>query len=137
MFLNCHLSCKIVGNNIKYFFLTLQCEIPNECQPMLRSEELGWGSWMDIRWQLIFVVDKIGWELQWISIKEEIGIGIQWMFRMIKRVGKLWVRAIWKIEYWIDVFWSNHCIGKVKAKYRKFSMKIQIKLKYVCVNFRE
>ena len=74
---------------------------------------------MDIRWQLIFVVDKIGWELQWISIKEEIGIGIQWMFRMIKRVGKLGIRAaIWKIEYWIDVFWSNHCIGKVKAKYR-------------------
>ena len=24
-------------------------------------------------------VDKIGWELEWLSSKEEVGIGIHWM----------------------------------------------------------
>ena len=36
---------------------------------------LGWGleSWN------MLGIDKIGWELEWISTKEEVGIGIQWM----------------------------------------------------------
>ena len=79
--------------------------IPNECQPMLGLEELGlgWGlgSWNGLD-RNQFGEDKIGWELEWISTKEEVGIGIQWMFRMIKRIGKVGVRAIGKIEHWID-----------------------------------
>ena len=37
---------------------------------------LGWGlgSWDQLG------IDKIGWELGWIPTKEEVGIGIQWMW---------------------------------------------------------
>jgi len=44
-------------------------------------------------------VDKIGLELEWNTDKEEVRIGIQWMFRMLKMVGKLGVRVIVKIEF--------------------------------------
>ena len=42
---------------------------------------LGWGlgSWNRLdRDQL--GIDKIGWELGWITTEEEVGIGIQWMW---------------------------------------------------------
>ena len=58
---------------------------------MLGLEELGlrWGlgSWNRLDMDQLGV-NKIGSELEWISGKEEVGIGIQWMLRMIKRVGK-------------------------------------------------
>jgi len=59
--------------------------IPTECQPMLGLEELGlgWGlgSWNRLDKDQLGV-DKIGWKLEWISLsaKEEVGIGIQWLW---------------------------------------------------------
>ena len=58
---------------------------PTECQPMLGLEELGlgWGlgSWNRLDKDQLGV-DKIGWKLEWISLsaKEEVGIGIQWLW---------------------------------------------------------
>ena len=42
-------------------------------------------------------IDKIGWELGWISTKEEVGFGIQWMWGC-ERVGISGVGVIGKIE---------------------------------------
>ena len=44
---------------------------------------LGWGlgSWNGLERDLQLGVDKIGWELEWISTKEKVEIGIQWIFR--------------------------------------------------------
>ena len=56
--------------------------IPNECQQMLGLKELGlgWGlgSWNGLERDQLGV-GKIGWELERISTKEEVGIGIQLM----------------------------------------------------------
>ena len=50
-------------------------------------EELGLGWWLR-SWNRLdgdqLGIDEIGWELEWISTKEEVGIGIQWMFRWWK-----------------------------------------------------
>ena len=44
--------------------------IPNECQPMLGLEELGLGWGLGSRNDRAqFGVNKIGWELEWISNK--------------------------------------------------------------------
>ena len=44
---------------------------------------LGWG-WGLGSWNRLdrdkLGINKIGWELGWISTKEEVGIGIQWMW---------------------------------------------------------
>ena len=42
---------------------------------------LGWelGSWNRLDRDKLGI-DKIGWELEWIPTKVEVGIGIQWMW---------------------------------------------------------
>ena len=54
---------------------------------LLGLEELGlgWGlgSWNRLERDQLGI-DKIGWELEWISAKEEVGVGIQWMLGWYK-----------------------------------------------------
>ena len=56
----------------------------------------GWGSWNRLDRDKLGI-DKIGWELGWISTKEEVGFGIQWMWGC-ERVGISGVGVIGKIE---------------------------------------
>ena len=58
--------------------------------------EWGLGSWNRLDRDKLGI-DKIGWELGWISTKEEVGFGIQWMWGC-ERVGISEVGVIGKIE---------------------------------------